>query len=423
VKEDKYCYTLPAHANLPASIPRGLVDRVQKTIGDYLAQEKHLRKASRQAGLVDMRGTLNADFAKRVKTEQEAEKKKLEERFKARGNLLHAVNQQILRQSGGPEDRGAVIAGSKVVAPVRSDMYKATGYMPTIQHRNYDPVIEQFEQRYVAARPDVGAIRDELTRRVQLLKQSFDFGFRVVSDADTIRFYLQGDVGDELLAAVVYLGDARFAVKAQATLSTRPIHAHIGNGREYVRDANGVFVKRYVYRNMSAHDDPWTKDGFLSRNGKVPEGSDMNQVILKHLRAAEQGSSYFISFTTTRQPIFGSTGTSFYDPAKGQVIVDLAKVDQARIYDVHSARAVNQVITNADLRWGVQFNPGDADYEKNAAARDTVRTRELLVEEKVPGAAIVSIRKAGKHDGEWRDLDGSKIMTSALPPELFPLDN
>lgn len=419
MKEDKYCYELPRYTTVPRGFDPVDIARAQRLIGDYLEREKHFRRSQRQNALSTLRNTLDAAFAKRVKKEQEARKKQLEAGFKDRGNRLHAVHREMfpaLYPGGGGAPTGAQIAGSKYLAPVRSDMYRATGYMPEIQHKHYDPVIEQFEQAYVDARPDVNAIRASIKRLLARMP------FYIVSDAGSVRVYLLDRGGDEeLLVATLYLGDFRFALKAPATSSTRAVHAHIGNGREYVRDANGVFVKRYVYRNMSLHDDPWTKGGFLSRNGRVPPGSDMNDVILKHLRAAEQGSSYFISFTTTRNPIFGSTGDTFYDPVKGQVIVDLARVDQARIYDVHSAKAVNQVITTSDLRWGVQFDPGAPAYEKNAAARDTVRTRELLVEEKVPASAIVSIRKADKHGGEWRDLDGTTIQTNAFPADLFPV--
>ena len=171
---------------------------------------------------------------------------------------------------------------------------------------------------------------------------------------------------------------------------------------------------------MADYDDAWKKGKFTSRNGFLPEKSDVNAMILQHLRAAQQGASYFISFTTTTKPIFGSTGIDFYKPENGQVVIDLAKVDQKRIYDVHSVHAINSIITSKDLEWGKQFVEGDDDYERNAAARDTMRTRELLIEGKVPAEAIVAIRRSDKHNGKWRDLDGTATLTADLPENVLP---
>lgn len=405
LKVDKYCYELVKHAILPEGFTPLVVAENQLKIKNILDSEKLIRRENKDIAQGDLRGTLIEQFEKNVKILQN----KARTLIKGDQNRFHNNHMLVL---GELRQRPQAVIGNinKVTAAVRNWHYRDSN--ATISHNNYDPVIEQFERQYNSLRPDLHAIKASLKNTLPHVI--------IVSDASHVEISLVNSNYDSLLIAVIYTGDARFRIKHAANADTRAIYQHISNGREYVKDANNIFVKRYVYRNMASYDDPWASGQFSSRNGMIPGGANTNQVIIKHLRAAQQGQSYFISFTTSKKRIFGSTGSEFYEPANGQAIVDLAKVDQARIYDVHTAQAVTGIITPSELRWGMQFVEGDDDYERNAAARDTVRTRELLIEERVPGTGIVSLRRANVHGGAWRDLDGSVTKTNALAPTLFP---
>jgi hypothetical protein len=406
VKADKYCYELVQHASLPKGFTPIVVAEHQQKIAHLLDSEKLARRGDRNVAQINLRGTLIAQFEKNVKTLQ----KKAQTNIKLSQTSFHTKQLLVLNQLRPAVQAGPQGVINKVTATVRDWHYRNSN--ATVSHNNYDPVIEQFEQQYNSLRPDLHAIKASI-------KKAIPHGI-IVSDGSHVEISLLDSNYDSLLIAVIYTGDARFRVKHTAAAETRAIYQHISNGREYVKDANSIFVKRYVYRNMASYDDPWTSGQFSSRNGMIPLGVDTNQMIIKHLRAAQQGQSYFISFTTSTRRIFGSTGAEFFDSANGQAIVDLAKVAQASIYDVHAAQAVTGIITPAELRWGMQFVEGDDDYERNAAARDTVRTRELLIEGLVPRAGIVSLRRANVHGGAWRDLDGGVAKTNALAAALFP---
>jgi|GEM_PF-6815080 len=410
MKADKYCYELIQHKTVPIGFTSSAIADGHHKIRTFLDTEKLARRGERDVAQSDLRGTLTNQFERDVKgaqtrartgiknTQQTFHKKHLQMMAELRASLIVTV------------PAGAAATLNKVTASVRDWHYK--GSNATVLHQHYDPVIEDFERRYSAARPDLSAITAGLKQQLP--------GAIFVSDANHLEISLLNAEYDSLVIAVIYTGDARFRIKHQATADTRAIYQHISNEREYVKDANNIFVKRYVYRNMASYDDPWTSGRFTSRNGRMPQGADVNQMIIRHLRAAQQGQSYFISFSTSKKRIFGSTGAEFYDPANGQVVIDLAKIAQERIYDVHTAQAVNGIITLQPLRWGMQFVEGDDDYERNAAARDTVRTRELLIEEAVPGAAIVTLRRSSRHGGAWRDLDGTTLKTATLAASLFP---
>lgn len=406
MKADKYCYELVQHQVIPTGFDPIAVAKHQQTIQVILEMEKLIRRQTRNIAQSELRGTLTQQFATDVKRAQATAQRSIKS---AHQNHLQ-VMAQIRTNVGAPPNPNPWPGFSRYTGTVRNSQYRDAN--ASVSHRRYDPVIEQFEQRYNSNRPNIDTIKGCIKRALP--------DAILLSDGNHIEISVMNSEYDSLPIAMIYTGDARFRIKRRATGETRDVYEHIGNGREYVKDANNIFVKRYVYRNMADYDDPWTNDGFRSRNGAVPNGANINDVIIRHLRAAQQGQSYFISFTTSKKRIFGSTGTEFYDPVKGQVIIDLAKIAQEKIYDVHTAQAVTGIITANELRWGMQFVEGDDDYERNAAARDTVRTRELLIEAHVPAAAIVSLRRGGRHGGAWRDLDGTVTKTSALPSALFP---
>jgi hypothetical protein len=98
------------------------------------------------------------------------------------------------------------------------------------------------------------------------------------------------------------------------------------------------------------------------------------------------------------------------------MIVDAARIPKKRIYDVHTLEAISKVIGVGKIEWDTKF--GEDDYEPIAAARDTARTREVLIEEKVEEPAIMCIRKGAE---PWHDVAGPNVMvkTNQVPPWRF----
>lgn len=353
--------------------------RMQSELANILNQEKSERMRSRADAKMDFINALGGDFGKRLKSAINLSKKGIK---KANEDKLD-----------------------------RSKLYQAD--KSRLTHEFYDSFLFKYEERYHFNRPDIVRVLGELSAYLQ----SRDGYLSLSDDGDYALVMVKPKNSEAFPISRIDFNNSRFEKisdgqsERQADGTSQKVYSdvyvHKSNGREYIQDAHRNFVPRYITRYMSAYDDP-INQGFKSRNGQMPSGDDVNSAILSHLRAAQQGKSYYISFTTTQNSIFGSTGTDFYFPTNGQVIVDLAKIKQADIYDVHAIPAIIDTITEKDLRWDLKYNPEEQqqtlDYEKNAAARDTVRTRELVIHGEVPKDAIVQMRKAGQNEGNWVDF-------------------
>lgn len=295
--------------------------------------------------------------------------------------------------------------------PDRALIYEE--FRPAFTHGKYDPIIESFEKGYHAQRASIEAIIKDIKASIPK-----DIGYYICKDASRVDFVVTGKHNNEVLVATIHMGDARFKKKTPEKQDPAivDVYHHVQSGREYVKDVNNVFVRRYLVRNLSEDDKVSVSksEGLKSRwlaDKKVsldPNKEDVNAAILKHLRAA-QGGSDFISLTSTRRMIFGSAGADFYVPKKGRIVVDAAQLETEQIYDVHTLPAIAKIIANKDLEFGVKFEEGNDEKNRNAAARDTVRTREVLVLRHVPKGAIVahqddsSSSSSSSPKPKWRD--------------------
>jgi hypothetical protein len=280
----------------------------------------------------------------------------------------------------------------------REKAYKA--FHSTKSHELYDPVIKRFERRYYYGFMTLGSLMWELEDAIK----QFDCtpGFGVESDLTKIR------IGDEFGRGSVHVGNVfknhlRFELIHRGVPPYPSVYRNRTNGKSYVEDRNGIYVPRYLIRNLSPRDVP--DQGLKSRDGQVPRTDDFAAAVLRHLRAAQQGHSYFISATTTTSPIYGSTGKNFLTGDVGQVLVDAAEIPQNNIVDVHSPRAIELYITTDRIDWDLPFSETDVNYQRMAAARDTIRTREILIHDFIPRDAVVSVRelKKGDRSGPWTD--------------------
>lgn len=388
---EKYSFEIVRYASPPEGFSLEEINAAQVKIELILAAEKWIRRYQKARNQGELKQTLSNDFRRQVVQFQDAEVKRLGDIYKVANLFIEKFKLNYEKKT--PEQRRAGYNAERA----------------KISHEHYDPVLHRFEQNYTLIRPDLGGIEAKLRKTLPLL---------ILSNQSQMEISLRKGF-EFTLIAVIYFGDYRFRLRTPKVGNVNAVYVHSTNGREYVKDSTGIFVKRYVYRNLSAYDHP--RNGLQARNGWPPEATteELNAMIMAHLRSAEAGS-HFISFTTTLAPIFGSTGTDFYNPENGQIIVDLARIGTDHLHDVHTKRAIDGKITNQPLRWGMQYVEGDPDYNANAAARDTVRTREVLVAGVVPESAIMSYRSTRIAHNKWQDIDGTTRLTDALDPSIFP---
>jgi hypothetical protein len=220
---------------------------------------------------------------------------------------------------------------------------------------------------------------------------------------------------ERVIAFKLYQDRQRFEASGQVPSSSgqpRQLFRHRETHAEYVQDAADLFVRRFVLRCLNAYDnpgfvgvdikaDPRKKKGTGTDIGKtwaeiaetLPQGTrtSIDEELWKHQREKQlQGGSPFVSATTTKHPIFGSTGKYFEDPT-GVAMLDLAKIAQARVVDTHQPEAYKRITGRDAPDPDLPFREKDPDVEKNAAVRDAMRTRELAIIGSVPQEAIVGV--------------------------------
>ncbi|MBO7551139.1 MAG: DUF4157 domain-containing protein [Fibrobacter sp.] len=139
-------------------------------------------------------------------------------------------------------------------------------------------------------------------------------------------------------------------------------------------------------------------------NGSLNGDMAVNQAILEHMRSKEkQGGSGFISCTATKHPIFGSGGSDFFRAKKGLFSavakIDLAKIPRdVNIYSTYSKEAM-RVLFNTTQRGSEEVIPQTRPhiwptpnhFDRNSAARDAMRTREILIDGPIPQSAIEAV--------------------------------
>jgi hypothetical protein len=112
------------------------------------------------------------------------------------------------------------------------------------------------------------------------------------------------------------------------------------------------------------------------------------QQILSHTRGWQKR---YISTGVSNRPVFSTRGTQFIS-LFGTAVIDLAMVDLATVFDIHSPMAVHDVLGWNATQVTSAGKPGsgakDLAGETFLALRDVLRTRELLIKFLVPMAAV-----------------------------------
>ena len=206
--------------------------------------------------------------------------------------------------------------------------------------------------------------------------------------------------------AVVYVGDNRFIKWDQQPKGAKNVVLlHRSTGAHFVQDRFNRFVRRFQTRAINDHDLKMIQQkksnpispkhsGMgvtqeeLAKYGqdlglKSGEDLDIPTAVFMHL---QQGDKRFVSLTSTKYPIYGNSGASFVD--YGLVSVDLALLEKDKIVDVHDPRSINDLLKMDDKAIKESMSGQNTQDIFKKAARDVVRTREVLVFGDIPLSAI-----------------------------------
>lgn len=301
------------------------------------------------------------------------------------------------------------------------------------RHGVADAIVHGYEKGYQQSGMDRKALVKEWTEFAR--KSNYDLLVVTAGDVAQVSVSPSKEPEKDFEIATIYFNDARFVKKESIVLNegtkdeeVRDIYTHRETGKEYVQDAFDAFVTRYVHRALNKYDntavsekkpeqgvsikadprkkkdtgDPWTdiakKIPTMGEDGQTEE-------IRNHQRKKElQGGSPFVSFTTTERPIFGSSAKNF-EGEHGVATVDLAQISKNKVFDTHTPEALKKIHNIEKPNPDLPFKEGDEHVERNAAARDAMRTREVVVAGDIPDRAIARVKVEGK---EWvKSLDGT----------------
>lgn len=300
----------------------------------------------------------------------------------------------------------AVERAHATVARGRVDVNKVE--MITREHARHhlsDPAVVAYEKGYLASGMDLKRVK-ELWARAAIVH---GFELRYVDRGDHTEILAAPTGAGSTKPTVVgqlYLDDQRFAPSPLA--APRQVFVHRETGEQYVQDARDLFVRRFVLRSLNTFDNTSAAFGTITidvdaRSKKLTDerwaeiaqalparqATEVDDEVWKHQRQKElQGGSPFVSATTTRHPIFGSTAKYFEDPT-GMAKIDLAVIPKERVVDTHQPRAYTRITTLGAPDIDMPFQEGVLAWERNSAVRDAIRTREVVIIGSVPSGAVV----------------------------------
>lgn len=158
-------------------------------------------------------------------------------------------------------------------------------------------------------------------------------------------------------------------------------------------------------------------------SGRHPKATGDNltskEQIVSHTRGWQKR---FISTGVSKREAYSTRGVKF-DGLYGAVLIDLAKVDVTKIFDLHTPAAVSTVLGLDAMKVSTATDPGldvkSTDDEEFLALRDVLRTRELLIKKEVPALAVLKSDLGKRIVGVG---SYSKIDEKALVSRLETLD-
>jgi hypothetical protein len=293
---------------------------------------------------------------------------------------------------------------------------------PYARHGVSDPVVEKYESGYLKSGMSLAGLKKEwlaYAKQQKVGKKPVSLQFEDEKDVVDLTLYYGEEFEGEVTLGTVYLNDARFVKSSEVVLPSREVREvfkHRESGKEYVQDVANVFVPRIVSRALNEYDNPSNNSGVsIKADGRsrkqdnkpwkdvatdllTASPRERDEEVFKHQRQKEaQGGSPFVSMTTTKHPIFGSTGKLF-EGKDGVATIDLAQISKSKVIDTHDPKAYKRIsgVDEPDPTMSFAQTP---EFEKNVAARDAMRTRELVIAGDVPDEAITGV---SQKDGQNR---------------------
>lgn len=183
--------------------------------------------------------------------------------------------------------------------------------------------------------------------------------------------FKQTPVGSLLYGARAFPTVTLPALGAQAVVQRRD------NNKEYVFDDYKQLTPRYVYRFITATDLAYLEQG----EGLKPRSAAANDTVYMHV--AGKGHTRFISTTRSKQPIQNAHGEVF---GTRRVKIDLSLVPRENIYDMSTPQGEIELLRQ---KQGTQGQPETYTSQVQQALKDAKRTKEVLIGDGIPRAAIV----------------------------------
>ena len=275
---------------------------------------------------------------------------------------------------------------------------------PNLTH----PILFDFEREYIQ-----GGANPRAFIRSLLLRYRGRLRSETVSASEIRLHGTVNGIGEDLLGTL-YLAGRRFeAMAAQPPGVVHRVYQRRGQpNRHYVLLDSGIFVRRYVIRGLN-NDDVWNlNQGLPLQAAEQDNRAHQNEVgnnrhalnagghmlveqqIVSHTRGWKKR---FISTGISNRPAISTWGVAFHS-IYGAVVIDLAMVPRDQIFDVHkpeqAARVFGVPVENIVAPGAQHGSPAnDHQGELYLGLRDVLRTRELLIKNSVPFAAVYGPRR------------------------------
>jgi hypothetical protein len=281
------------------------------------------------------------------------------------------------------------------------------------------PVLHAYEKAHLQiGYTTIDALMVALRLHLRQARAGWSFLFHANGTDVEVRGKDRPDAPFQLLGTI-YKGDQRFIAVAPAVPNVlNPLYVRRDEPtRHYVQLPDGTYLRRFVTRGFNQNDSicmelnlplgapcqiptATQQDIFsphdTSRSGRhnVPVGAalTLNDKVLSHTRGWQKR---FISATTTKRPVFSTRGEQFRS-LFGAALIDLAQVPLASVVDLHRPDRVQPLLgvpasTIATTAQAEPAYPRTTDDERFLAARDVIRTREVLIHQQVPPNAVVAV--------------------------------
>lgn len=311
----------------------------------------------------------------------------------------------------------------------------------TLEKANkHERAVRQYEKDYLATSPRPYKImKDEVTRRFTNRKENqnrrirFDEGTNPKSPTEIKVIYNLGrESQTEVVIATVYFDDDRVQKLPSQAGQTNEVYAFRASPThdtsiQFVKDCHGVLIRRFALRAISEDDKKnldagkgitakmlnpknnitYKEQANYSWKSGVPTATPDNKlggeahtyaspaVSITDEQAVffqlQKGSQRYISLTTTKHKIYGNKGEPFLKDQNGYIVVDLARIPKEHIYDVHTAAGLSKAagIPETVFKESISKEAANEITPQDRAARDTIRTREVLVRGAIARDAIV----------------------------------